>query len=173
GGSPSTSGGDMSGLAAGPNSLPAPASPLPAVAPGPLWSRGVQSAGPRNPMPPALRGLFRTRLILPYALFLALLRVAAPLSRPSPPSDAPPGVPLRRQGCRLSPAQQVAAVGAFKKMMPVFRHPRCANCHGGVNPFIEGTGADPKDNAVPASTVAHGGGRIARQDDRAPDGTLL
>jgi len=39
--------------------------------------------------------------------------------------------------CPLSLPEQVKSVKAFAKMMPVFRHPRCTNCHGGVNPFVE------------------------------------
>ncbi len=58
-------------------------------------------------------------------------------------------------------------------MMPVFYHPRCVNCHGGVNPFIERTGPDPADEAAPAATVVHGGGVIRRTKDKAPDGTGL
>ncbi len=37
--------------------------------------------------------------------------------------------------CPLSLQQQVAAVKAFGEMMPVFRHPRCLNCHGGLDPM--------------------------------------
>lgn len=39
--------------------------------------------------------------------------------------------------CPLSLVEQIKSVKAFAKMMPVFRHPRCINCHGGVNPFVE------------------------------------
>jgi len=39
--------------------------------------------------------------------------------------------------CPLPYAKQVKAVKAFAEMMPVFRHPRCLNCHGGVDPFEE------------------------------------
>lgn len=38
--------------------------------------------------------------------------------------------------CPLTPAQEKVAVLAFEEMMPVVRHPRCLNCHGGVNPFV-------------------------------------
>jgi hypothetical protein len=34
--------------------------------------------------------------------------------------------------CPLAPAQQVKAAQAWAKLMPVFRHPRCLNCHGGI-----------------------------------------
>jgi hypothetical protein len=38
--------------------------------------------------------------------------------------------------CPLTATQQVNAVQAWRKMMPVLRHPRCLNCHGGIpNPF--------------------------------------
>ncbi len=49
--------------------------------------------------------------------------------------------------CPLSLAQQVKSVKAFAELMPVFRHPRCANCHGGVNPFTDahrGGAMDPE-----------------------------
>ena len=75
--------------------------------------------------------------------------------------------------CPLSVNQQVKAVTAFREMLPVFRHPRCVNCHGGVNPFIERTGPDPADDAAPPSTVVHRGGAIRRQNDKAADGTVL
>jgi hypothetical protein len=46
--------------------------------------------------------------------------------------------------CPLPRAKQVKAVEAWNKMMPVFRHPRCQNCHGGVpDPFVE-AGQPPK-----------------------------
>jgi hypothetical protein len=43
--------------------------------------------------------------------------------------------------CPLPPAQQVRAAQAWAKMMPVFRHPRCLNCHGGIT--------DPLANPTP------------------------
>jgi hypothetical protein len=45
-------------------------------------------------------------------------------------SDSPPAA------CRLTRPQKAAAVGAWEAMMPVFRHPRCTNCHGGVDPAV-------------------------------------
>jgi hypothetical protein len=41
------------------------------------------------------------------------------------------------ESCPLPVDKQVEAVGAFAKMLPVFRHPRCMNCHGGVDPLSE------------------------------------
>lgn len=37
--------------------------------------------------------------------------------------------------CPLTPAQQLKSVKTFAKMMPVFRHPRCINCHGAIEVF--------------------------------------
>ena len=38
--------------------------------------------------------------------------------------------------CPLTAAQQTKSSQAWLKMMPVFRHPRCTNCHGGIpDPF--------------------------------------
>jgi hypothetical protein len=62
----------------------------------------------------------------------------------------------RGPSCPLPVGRQVKAVKAFLEIMPVFQHPRCFNCHGGVNPFIKKTGPDPADKDAPASTVAHG-----------------
>ena len=37
----------------------------------------------------------------------------------------------------LSVGKQVKAVKAFAEMLPVFRHPRCINCHGGLDPLSD------------------------------------
>jgi hypothetical protein len=34
--------------------------------------------------------------------------------------------------CPLTMAQQKASVAAWQKLIPVFRHPRCINCHGAM-----------------------------------------
>src|SRR4051812_44312160 len=34
--------------------------------------------------------------------------------------------------CPLTSAQQKASIAAWQKLMPVFRHPRCINCHGAM-----------------------------------------
>ena len=51
----------------------------------------------------------------------------------------PAGLPTLRAaaGCPLSRSQERKAVNAFKKLLPVVRHPRCLNCHGGVDPFVD------------------------------------
>ena len=41
--------------------------------------------------------------------------------------------------CPLSDHQVEESMKAFEKMMPTFQNPRCANCHGGVNPFSANT----------------------------------
>jgi hypothetical protein len=41
------------------------------------------------------------------------------------------------RACSLSPAQERTALDAFDKMLPVLYHPRCLNCHGGVNPYAD------------------------------------
>jgi len=47
---------------------------------------------------------------------------------------APPGGAevQRGESCPLSSAQQLNSIKTFVKMMPVFRHPRCINCHGAM-----------------------------------------
>jgi hypothetical protein len=52
--------------------------------------------------------------------------------------------------CELTPAQEIDAVAKFDRIWPVLRHPRCMNCHGGVNPFVD------------ESRGKHLGGKIAR-----------
>jgi hypothetical protein len=51
--------------------------------------------------------------------------------------------------CPIPVGRQVKAVKAFRKMMPVFRHPRCLNCHGGVDPLSEAhRGVDQLDPEI-------------------------
>lgn len=52
--------------------------------------------------------------------------------------------------CPLTPAEENDAIEKFDKLWPVFRHPRCLNCHGGVNPY------------VPEKAGGHRGGAIKR-----------
>ena len=59
-----------------------------------------------------------------------------------------PLVPGNGPSCPLSLAQQVKSVKAFAEMMPVFRHPRCTNCHGGVNPFLEEEAGNHRGGAM-------------------------
>jgi hypothetical protein len=76
--------------------------------------------------------------------------------------------------CPLPLARQIDSIHAFSPIASFLTsEPRCFNCHGGVNPHIEGTGNDPEDADAPPSLTEHGGGRILRQRDTAPDGTVL
>ena len=82
-----------------------------------------------------------------------------------------------RVACPLTDAQAARSIDAFARIAAFLTtEPRCVNCHGGVNPFIKGTGLDPDDdldNPTPASKVTHGGGAVRRQRETAPDGTRL
>lgn len=56
--------------------------------------------------------------------------------------------PRRRSGrqggeCPLTVPQQIKSINAFQKMIPVFRSPRCSNCHGGI--------ADPLGSNTPTN----------------------
>ena len=65
--------------------------------------------------------------------------------------------------CPLSTAQTDKSIETFGKIFPVLtQEPRCVNCHGGVNPFIEGVG-NPSDPA--ASRFEHGGGKMDEDTD--------
>jgi hypothetical protein len=54
--------------------------------------------------------------------------------------------PLHAQeasSCPVPLGKQIQAIGAFAEMLPVFRHPRCMNCHGGLDIMSEAhPGAD-------------------------------
>jgi hypothetical protein len=98
---------------------------------------------------------------LPYALALALLCVsylayASSGTRGSTEATTPPLHTLtsaRGAKCPLPVGKQVQAVKAFREMLPVFRHPRCLNCHGGVDPLSEAhRGADQLDPEVDRMT---------------------
>jgi hypothetical protein len=38
--------------------------------------------------------------------------------------------------CPLTRSEERQAIDKFKLLLPVLQHPRCLNCHGGVNPFV-------------------------------------
>jgi hypothetical protein len=60
--------------------------------------------------------------------------------------------------CPLSEEQTQQSIDTFDKFVPILTNePRCTNCHGGVNPFIDGVG-DPADPT--ASRFEHGGGQM-------------
>jgi hypothetical protein len=88
----------------------------------------------------------RARLVTPTLLVIAAAAVALAFRR-QPDSSAP--APLARPfaaACPLSFAQQLKSVKAFAEMLPVFRHPRCRNCHGGLDVLSERhPGADQLD----------------------------
>jgi hypothetical protein len=66
--------------------------------------------------------------------------------------------------CSLTDTQTQKAIAAWAKIANFLTsEPRCVNCHGGVNAFIDGVGIDPndpfKDAEAPVSRVEHGGGK--------------
>jgi hypothetical protein len=66
---------------------------------------------------------------------LLVLVFALPWGRgPGTVSATPTGRSASQDGgsCPLTTAQQVKSNKAWLTMMPVFRHPRCANCHGSM-----------------------------------------
>lgn len=85
-----------------------------------------------------------------------------------------PSAQNRPAACPLTDAQTSKSIDAFARIANFLTtEPRCFNCHGGVNPHISGTGLDPNDPTAPASKVKHGGERVVRQNEKAPDGTQL
>jgi hypothetical protein len=77
------------------------------------------------------------------------------------------------KSCPLTEAQSQKAVAAFGKIAGfVLNEPRCVNCHGGVNPHIEGIGLDPEDANLVASLVKHGGGLVRRDPEDVKKGVI-
>jgi hypothetical protein len=70
---------------------------------------------------------------------------------------------LQGAECPLSETKQLEAVRRFKALMPVFHHPRCANCHGGIDFFSAGY------------EDLHGGAAVEMIDGevRGPDGSVI
>ena len=66
-----------------------------------------------------------------------------------------------KRGTTNPPANGNSAPELFLKMMPVLASPRCANCHGLVNPFANPQ--PPKGSQLPSAglsrlgTIQHGG----------------
>jgi hypothetical protein len=85
------------------------------------------------------------------------------------PEQQPAGAPV----CPLSESQTKESVEAFSRIAAFLtKEPRCVNCHGGVNPYIDGTGPDPDDANAPPSSVEHGGGKMAHEKDSAQAGLV-
>jgi hypothetical protein len=71
---------------------------------------------------------------------------------------------LGQEACSLTDAQTRKAIDVWAKIANFLTsEPRCVNCHGRVNPYIDGVGLDPedpfKDAEAPVSQVEHGGGK--------------
>lgn len=71
------------------------------------------------------------------------------------------------QSCPLTKEQTQKSIETWKPIAQFLTtEPRCVNCHGAVNPYIDGVGVDSiadTDNFLrPVSRVEHGGGQIDR-----------
>ena len=112
----------------------------------------------------SLRTIVMATAALVFASALAQVR---PMAQNKPAQN-------RAGACPLTDAQTRKSIEAFAEIHRFLtREERCFNCHGGVNPFINGPGLDRGDEGAPASKKAHGGGLIIRQRDTAADGTVL
>ena len=81
--------------------------------------------------------------LLPGMAVLAMTNrpVAGPTAQTLLPNDSGPSptlpvAPATGAVCPLTRAEEKKAVLAFEQMMPVVRHPRCNNCHGGIDPLV-------------------------------------
>ena len=86
----------------------------------------------------------RGRRLIPFAAALtaggvAVLSFSASGQRPALASPTPTTrhLPESAESCRLSLGDQVKAIKAFSEMMPVFKHPRCINCHGALDVYSD------------------------------------
>ena len=109
---------------------------------------------------------------LPYALALVMLCFSylayASSGQRSGRSPTAPRLhartPALGAACRLPGGKQVEAVKAFAKMMPVFKHDRCLNCHGKFNVLSvdEHSGAvNAKESKLDPTTLLTVSERIA------------
>ena len=117
--------------------------------------------------PQADRPSSRLQLVIATLLVVSLAGAVASGDTGRRPAGGPavPAIPAASEGsgetlaCGLSPTKARAAVDAFEEMMPVLTHPRCRNCHGGVNPYVDsaqgrhkgGAQVDSTDQPLPAS----------------------
>lgn len=84
------------------------------------------------------------RVLSILILLLTAATTAVIIGDPAPPdAQTEPITSLVRllpagaetNACSLTRAEEEAATDAFDEMLPVILHPRCFNCHGGVQPF--------------------------------------
>src|SRR5919112_2732932 len=85
-----------------------------------------------------MNGRSRSRALLGPALYtLAFGAVGVAAVAPTSSRTASQLIRSTSFACPVPVGKQVKAVKAFREMLPVFRHPRCFNCHGGVDPHSE------------------------------------
>jgi hypothetical protein len=86
---------------------------------------------------PAGRGEIAALLLSATVAGIALLGVT-PDSAGRAETQRPRAVVSNSRACPLSPTEEQKAIDIFHdKLMPVLTHPRCFNCHGGVDPTTE------------------------------------
>jgi hypothetical protein len=84
----------------------------------------------------------RRLVVLLLTVLLAASTAGAVAFNHSVGTPTPAPVPLHRllpasaegAACPLTRAQEQTAIDAFDELLPVILHPRCFNCHGGVEP---------------------------------------
>ena len=82
-------------------------------------------------LPPPFARRAITPLLAAVALGAVTLAGDSGIRTVSATSD---GGPVAQAGgsCPLTSAQVINSIKTFAKLLPVFRHPRCSNCHGGI-----------------------------------------
>jgi len=84
-----------------------------------------------------LRGDVAALVFSASAAGVALLGIT-PDGAGRPEAERPRIIASNTRACSLSPTEEQKAIDTFHdKLMPVLTHPRCFNCHGGVDPTTE------------------------------------
>jgi hypothetical protein len=92
-------------------------------------------------------------------LALAALMLVSTLAFAQTGGETPPDGAI----CPLSESQSKNSIEAFAKIAAaISKENRCLGCHGRVNPYIDGTGADPDNPDAPPSEFEHGPGAVDR-----------
>lgn len=83
----------------------------------------------------SLRQFLTPRAVTPFLTALLLVVIALGWARETGTISASTSAGSAVEGggsCPLTATQELNSIKTFLKMMPVFRHPRCINCHGGI-----------------------------------------
>ena len=102
---------------------------------------------------PTVRRASTATIAVGLGLAVVCSLIAAAPGSPGTAEVLAAAIPESNAACSLTKPKKLEAVLAWEAMMPVFRHPRCTNCHGGVNPAVAFLQGGHRGGAVTASTA--------------------